>query len=304
MKMTLRRYLTLSLIFHGLFLLITFVIPQWKPAEHEVVELTVLSDEPSPQAKTNPEKLKQVVDQDEKAVNDEIPDTTKFLSQHNQVVKKQTVANQLGQFQNRRQVGPQGSGGKPKLKVTDLTPKMNFEKIVRDHEQKEMQIEKSLDQEAMAVAHKKRSSAESASNPQKGNGGVESSQTTDYLKDVEKGSETLLSSREFVYHTFYSRIRRQLNQFWIGKVRDKLAKIVKEGRSIASTEDHVTKLLITLDRKGLLMKVQVVSDSGVRDLDDAAIEAFKEAAPFPNPPNGIVDPDGTIKIRWDFVLEA
>ena len=134
MKMTLRRYLTLSLIFHGLFLLITFVIPQWKPAEHEVVELTVLSDEPSPQAKTNPEKLKQVVDQDEKAVNDEIPDTTKFLSQHNQVVKKQTVANQLGQFQNRRQVGPQGSGGKPKLKVTDLTPKMNFEKIVRDHE--------------------------------------------------------------------------------------------------------------------------------------------------------------------------
>jgi protein TonB len=50
--------------------------------------------------------------------------------------------------------------------------------------------------------------------------------------------------------------------------------------------------------------VQVVSDSGVRDLDQAAVEAFQEAAPFPNPPSGIVDSDGTIKIRWDFILEA
>ena len=50
--------------------------------------------------------------------------------------------------------------------------------------------------------------------------------------------------------------------------------------------------------------VQVLNDSGIRDLDDAAVEAFKEAAPFPNPPEGIVESDGTIKIRWDFILEA
>ena len=52
------------------------------------------------------------------------------------------------------------------------------------------------------------------------------------------------------------------------------------------------------------MKVQVLEDSGLRDLDEAAVDAFREAAPFPNPPQGIVEKDGTVKIRWDFVLEA
>jgi len=53
-----------------------------------------------------------------------------------------------------------------------------------------------------------------------------------------------------------------------------------------------------------LIKVQVIGRSGIQDLDDAAVEAFKAAAPFPNPPKGIVDEDGTIRIRWDFILEA
>jgi protein TonB len=77
-----------------------------------------------------------------------------------------------------------------------------------------------------------------------------------------------------------------------------------EGRTIASVEDRLTKVIIILDQKGTLIKVQVLDGSGVQDLDDAAVEAFRAAAPFPNPPKGIIDPDGTIKIRWDFVLEA
>jgi protein TonB len=48
----------------------------------------------------------------------------------------------------------------------------------------------------------------------------------------------------------------------------------------------------------------VVGPSGLTDLDDAAVEAFRAAAPFPNPPNGIVEGDGLIRIRWDFILEA
>ncbi|HPI41531.1 MAG TPA: TonB family protein [Pseudobdellovibrionaceae bacterium] len=53
-----------------------------------------------------------------------------------------------------------------------------------------------------------------------------------------------------------------------------------------------------------MVKVQVIGDSGIQDLDDAAIEAFKAAAPFPNPPKGVVENDGTVQIRWDFVLET
>jgi protein TonB len=95
-----------------------------------------------------------------------------------------------------------------------------------------------------------------------------------------------------------------LNQHWGPKVREKVNQLYKQGRSIASSEDKVTKLLITLNKGGVLIKVQVIGDSGIRDLDEAAVEAFRAAAPFPNPPPGIVDPDGMIKIRWDFILEA
>ena len=50
--------------------------------------------------------------------------------------------------------------------------------------------------------------------------------------------------------------------------------------------------------------MKVVGESGLHDIDEAALEAFRAAEPFPNPPKGIVEKDGTIKIRWDFILEA
>jgi protein TonB len=62
--------------------------------------------------------------------------------------------------------------------------------------------------------------------------------------------------------------------------------------------------MIVLNSTGNLVKIQVLADSGILDLDDAAIEAFQKAAPFPNPPNGIVEGDGMVRIRWDFILET
>src|SRR5262249_31648839 len=130
------------------------------------------------------------------------------------------------------------------------------------------------------------------------------SQSDDYLKDVQTGMQTLLSTREFVYYTYYARIKESLRQHWEPTVREKVKIIYRQGRTIASAKDRVTQVLVTLNSQGELIRVEVLSQSGVEALDAAAVEAFKEAAPFPNPPKGMVEPDGTIKIRWDFVLEA
>jgi protein TonB len=80
--------------------------------------------------------------------------------------------------------------------------------------------------------------------------------------------------------------------------------MMRQGRTIASENSKVTKLVIVLNGQGNLVKVQVLAASGVRDLDDAAIEAFRQAAPFPNPPKGMIERDGTVKIRWDCVVES
>ena len=309
-KWRIQESLGLSLVLHGLFVLSTIVLPKIFPEKppREIVEISFAAPPPPPATaeKKIPVEKKQVVDQDEKPLNDEVDPNSTLLSQHNQVVKKQTVAANLGDFKNLKKEGKAGKA--PKLSDIDLAPqKMDLQKIVEKHKQQEMEMEKSLEESAFKfkTAH---DSPQSAKNDEEDesddSAGADSSKTSDYLKDVDKGTETLLSTREFVYYSFYARIRRQLNQHWGGKVREKLTKIFKEGRSIASADDKITKVLITLDRRGELVRVQVLNDSGIRDLDDAAVEAFKEAAPFPNPPEGIVESDGTIKIRWDFILEA
>ena len=131
-----------------------------------------------------------------------------------------------------------------------------------------------------------------------------SSQTSDHLKDVNKGLQTLLSTREFVYYSYYQRIREKIRQQWEPRIRQKVRKVFASGRSIASARDRITQVIIILNEAGNLENVQVIGESGVSDLDEAAIEAFRAAEPFPNPPNGIVENDGKIRIRWDFVLEA
>lgn len=301
-----------SLMLHALFLLISFSMPLPKtPSPAERIEIT-LEETPPLKIETLkeselPKDTLQVVEQDENPVNDEKSDKAKYLSAHNQVVQKETVAQNRGEFKNRKenQLAP-GNGGKPKLSLKDLQPHLDIAKMVEDRKTADQKLEKTLEQDALKELETRQQEQKTAQarNQTPGTGGGEVSQTEDYVKDAEKSMETMLSTREFVYYTFYARIRRQLNQHWGGKVREKVTKILKEGRSIASTEDKITKLLITLDKLGTLVKVQVLSDSGIRDLDDAAIEAFKEAAPFPNPPSGIIDNDGTIKIRWDFILEA
>ena len=128
--------------------------------------------------------------------------------------------------------------------------------------------------------------------------------TSDYLETVKPGSETLLNTREFAYFSFYQRVRRQLEQFWEPGLRERIKKIYDRGRQIASERDHSTRLLVVMDDKGIIKRVQVKNTSGVLDLDDAAIEAFNKAGPFPNPPRGMVESDGYVRVEWEFVLRT
>ena len=245
----------------------------------------------------------QVVEQSETSANEEEVDT-RFLSAKNQKVEKQTMAAQRGQFQNKKKAeatksGPKGDGRQKTVAKSEDAQKQIAKDLFKGFDASEAL-------ERQKLAEQKTGLGEGRSTGEQNTGtGSEASQSNDYVKDVDRGLETLLNTREFKYYSYYNRIRKQLSQHWEGRVREKLSKMFKEGRSPAATnQDRITKLMIVLNDKGTLVRVQVLSDSGVRDLDDAAIEAFRAAAPFPNPPKGIVEGDGTVKIRWDFVLET
>ena len=134
--------------------------------------------------------------------------------------------------------------------------------------------------------------------------GMGPSQSDDYLENISLGAQTLLKTREFVYYSYYNRIKQKLRQHWEPKIQEKARRVFRRGRGLAGVSDRITRLVIILNRSGELMRIQVRSSSGYMDLDEAAIEAFRAAAPFPNPPKGIIGKTGEVKIHWDFVLET
>ncbi len=289
---------------------------QKKPVEVELVDAQKFLDSVKRMKKMSPELEGQIVQQD-KQLNDEVPDKTRFLSAHNQKVVQQTQAMLNGKFKNSDQTGGEVKAQKLPGKNQDVADGENKPSEKKQKSQKaEAESKEFLTADDGIEINGKKSKMKDfmpsfrPTAPQVNardlatGGGEGASATDDHLKDVKTGMQTMLSTREFLYYTYYNRIRSKLTQYWQPKIREKMERIMKQGRTIASTGDKVTRIVIVLDQQGTLRKVQVLGASGVTDLDDAAVEAFRAAAPFPNPPKGMVDSDGTIKIRWDFVLEA
>ncbi|MEZ4872817.1 MAG: energy transducer TonB [Bdellovibrionales bacterium] len=221
----------------------------------------------------------------EKRINDEVPDEKYYLSRHNQTVKKSTKAANTGAFRNapgQSELGNKAGAGitapQNRQKALNTGKGLALKKLVPNYDFKQ------------DMGDYRESGAASAQD--------------DHLKDVSVGMETVLSTREFLYYTYFNRIKDKLRQRWGPKVREKVTNMVKRGRHIASTQTRITKVIIVLNAQGTLVNVKVIGESGVIDLDDAAVEAFRSAAPFPNPPRGMVGKDGHVKITWDFVLEA
>jgi len=127
----------------------------------------------------------------------------------------------------------------------------------------------------------------------------------EYVKGFKTGEKTLLNTREYVFYGYFQRIREKLDRAWEKSLKEKLAKYFYKGRQLASDMDYTTKILVTLDHQGQVTRVQILGQSGTRDLEDAAVKAFNDAGPFPNPPRGLVDgQSSTIQVRWDFVLRT
>lgn len=256
-----------------------------KPPQNKIIEVAFIDESVTDTVKN---VAKQIVETNADQANNKVDETAKFLSAKNNTVEHETKAQSAEKFKNvkpQKQMAPQvqqkteHSETKSKLFDTgfDVYSALNKNKNVKKQ-----------------MAKEKRSVGSTG----------EQSGTNDHIADVDDSLMTQLNTREYLYYGYYTRIKNQLNQWWQPKVREKVTKLVSQGRKIASEENKTTKLIIILNKTGLLMKVQVLSESGVRDLDEAAIEAFRQAAPFPNPPNGMIEPDGTIKIRWDFVVES
>lgn len=124
--------------------------------------------------------------------------------------------------------------------------------------------------------------------------------SVDHLEDVENGDETALSAKRWVYATFFNRLKRQVAQSWDPAT---VWRRTDPDGNKNGFKTRVTEVRVTLSAKGELAKIVVVSPSGVTELDEEAVRSFHAAAPFPNPPDGLVNKDGQITFGFSFFFE-
>ena len=126
---------------------------------------------------------------------------------------------------------------------------------------------------------------------------------SDHLEGIEEGDETLLNSRAFKYAGYLNRVKETVARIWVPAVEDQAQRHDPNGH-MYSFKDRRTVVEYTLDRSGEVRDVHVLESSGVSYLDQVAVDSFRRAQRFPNPPPGLFNEAGTARLGFAFTLLA
>ncbi len=126
------------------------------------------------------------------------------------------------------------------------------------------------------------------------------SSSGEYLPDVADGPITALNSERFVYYSFFSRIEERIRPLWEKYFFDAMNRMNLSQQTHVAGHQWTTVIDVVTDAKGLYLKTIIEQSSSVDALDQTPIKAFQEAAFFPNPPQGLIQKDGKIHLKWSF----
>lgn len=303
----------ISLLFHAVIfsikLNLSHDISHHPKNKYKKIKVVLRKDPPQEKKKLLKEKSKkkQIVNNEETGLK-EIPKESKFLSKSNQKYLRETTAKTIASFKEAGKGLKDGAKSSQKV-VRQKQRRNKKEKVVKKVKQtkgKKKIVLSDLNLANNNLQVEKYSPQKTESAPkglENGNNKkVGLSQNNDFIEDLPLGDFTNLNTTEFKYYGFFHRIRQQLEQHWGNSLREKVKILFKQGRRLAS-ENKITSLKVTLDDKGNILKVYLKGTSGIQELDDAAIESFNKAGPFPNPPKGMIK-NGMAVIEWGFVVKG
>ncbi len=260
-------------------------------------------------------KNRQIVATEQNGKNEK-PINSRFASEKDQTFERQTMAKVNGAFKEAGLGKKQGDvaslqqnepilkkvvESKPKKGKKDLTLSdlggfklADVEKIEKNERDEFDKMTKKLDEGKKSSAlGVERGTAEV----------IGLAQNNDFVEEVPLGDMTNLNTSEYKYYGFYHRIRQKLEQHWGSSIKDKAKNLYRSGRRMPASENLITSVKVTLNDHGQIVDMQIEGTSGLRELDQAAIESFNKAGPFPNPPKGLLVGDRAI-IQWGFVVKS
>jgi TonB family protein len=122
----------------------------------------------------------------------------------------------------------------------------------------------------------------------------------DPTKQLQEGDRNLLNRRETRYWAFFDRVKRQIEREWSPQTeyrrRDPYG-------NVYGVKDRWTTAEVVLNTNGSIRKLQIIKSSGLDFYDDEAIRALNAAAPFANPPEGMMDEQGLVRFTFGFYFE-
>lgn len=125
--------------------------------------------------------------------------------------------------------------------------------------------------------------------------------TSDYLPQLLPSDLSQLNTKEFKFYGFFFRIKQKLEQFWGKSLEEKAKEMASKGRKMKFSDEIITALQITINKFGEIVQIRLKKSSGIKLLDDAAIESFNAAGPFLNPPKELVK-RGFATFEWGFIV--
>ena len=132
-----------------------------------------------------------------------------------------------------------------------------------------------------------------------GNDNALTSPSNDFLKDIETSNETLLNTNKFVYAAYFNKLKQAISKHWTPAY---VLMINDPGGHLYGRKDRYTKLIVKINKNGTLKTASVETASGIDFLDREAINAFKMAAPFPNPPEVLLNKENVLEIHFGFMV--
>lgn len=119
----------------------------------------------------------------------------------------------------------------------------------------------------------------------------------DHLPGVEEGEGTFLNTREWRYAGYFNLITERVDEQWVTAGRKEVEQRDPSGQRFLY-KDRLAVLDVTLDDHGSVRNVRVVRSTGIDFLDRVAMDMFRRAETFANPPKGIVDASGQINFAF------
>ena len=234
----------------------------------------------------------------------DLKEKAKFLSKEAKRVKEEVKAHNNGRTQNQ----DLNSIPTPTLDNPSAMGSQHQQGQAKPGSQKNQQSQSRPDevQSSLAGLKPKPTQVGGMNGAQEGFGKnlvIGSSSLAEYIPGIKEGGFTALNTDQFTYYTFFERVNEQVRYRWVSFVRNYIASLSDSKLNELAKYQRVYQIEIVLSGEGQYLKGFIHHSSGDNALDITAIDAFQGAAPFLNPPKGLIEEDGNIHLHYSFIVE-